>query len=231
MRCPTMPDALFELADADATRWFSWGPYEPSTSRAPTSSGLEAKREAGTLLDFLAVHAEHGPVGVTGLSEYNAPRPPRHGRHVVRPRALGDGGQRRVQGADRAPGVRAPRAQPADRVGQHPQRPLADRARAARLPPRGRPARRTTCTPAAPTTSSPSGCCGRDWEAAAARRSPSRVGRRGAGRAGRGRRRCSISSVAVEAGARVDARGGLVAGREERGLGAGREREPRRARR
>src|SRR3954469_3104040 len=31
--------------------------------------GLEARREAGGLLDFLVVDHERGPVGVTGLSE------------------------------------------------------------------------------------------------------------------------------------------------------------------
>src|SRR3712207_9396340 len=34
---------------------------------------IAGKRDAGTLLDFLIVHREHGPVGVTGLSEL-APR-------------------------------------------------------------------------------------------------------------------------------------------------------------
>ena len=63
-------DALYDLADADATRWFSWGPYSDRSQPLEYIRGLEAKREAGELLDFLAVHREHGPVGVTGLSEY-----------------------------------------------------------------------------------------------------------------------------------------------------------------
>jgi [ribosomal protein S5]-alanine N-acetyltransferase len=63
-------DALFALADAEATQWFSWGPYADRDQPLAYIRGLEAKREAGELLDFLAVHAEHGPVGVTGLSEY-----------------------------------------------------------------------------------------------------------------------------------------------------------------
>ncbi len=66
-------DALFTLADAEATRWFSWGPYSDREQPLAYVRGLADKREAGTLLDFLAVHPEHGPVGVTGLSEY-APR-------------------------------------------------------------------------------------------------------------------------------------------------------------
>lgn len=66
-------DTLFTLADAEATRWFSWGPYADREQPLAYIRELRAKREAGTLLDFLAVHREHGPVGVTGLSEY-APR-------------------------------------------------------------------------------------------------------------------------------------------------------------
>jgi ribosomal-protein-alanine N-acetyltransferase len=62
--------ALFELAsDPAVTRWFSWGPYtEPSQPEAYIAS-LPGKRERGELLDFLIVHREHGPIGVTGLSE------------------------------------------------------------------------------------------------------------------------------------------------------------------
>lgn len=63
-------DALLVLGDAEATQWFSWGPYEDREQPLGYIRGLEGKRERGELLDFLAVHAEHGPVGVTGLSEY-----------------------------------------------------------------------------------------------------------------------------------------------------------------
>ena len=66
-------DALFALADAEATQWFSWGPYRDREQPLAYIRGLEDKRESGALLDFLAIHREHGPVGVTGLSEY-APR-------------------------------------------------------------------------------------------------------------------------------------------------------------
>lgn len=69
---PDDAEALFAIADADATRWFSWGPYETVDQPRAYIESLAEKREAGTLLDFLAVHAEHGPIGVTGLSEYNA---------------------------------------------------------------------------------------------------------------------------------------------------------------
>ena len=62
--------ALFELAsDPAVTRFFSWGPYTSPDQPAAYVAGLPAKREAGELLDFLIVHREHGPIGVTGLSE------------------------------------------------------------------------------------------------------------------------------------------------------------------
>ena len=61
---------LYALAsDAQVTRWFSWGPYSEQGQAEAYIAGLEAKREAGELLDFLVVHEKHGPVGVTGLSE------------------------------------------------------------------------------------------------------------------------------------------------------------------
>jgi ribosomal-protein-alanine N-acetyltransferase len=66
-------EALFALAsDPLVTRWFSWGPYTDAAQPRAYIDGLEAKREAGDLLDFLVVHAEHGPIGVTGLSELSA---------------------------------------------------------------------------------------------------------------------------------------------------------------
>jgi [ribosomal protein S5]-alanine N-acetyltransferase len=65
---------LFELAcDAEVTRWFSWGPYTELAQATAYIGSLEAKREAGTLLDFVIDHREHGVIGVTGLSEL-APR-------------------------------------------------------------------------------------------------------------------------------------------------------------
>jgi ribosomal-protein-alanine N-acetyltransferase len=51
------------------TRWFSWGPYDELDQPEAYIEGLEAKREHGELLDFLIVHPDHGPIGVTGLSE------------------------------------------------------------------------------------------------------------------------------------------------------------------
>jgi ribosomal-protein-alanine N-acetyltransferase len=72
LRYATAEDAprLLELAsDPAVTQWFSWGPYETLDQPEAYIADLEAKREAGELLDFLVVHPEHGPIGVTGLSE------------------------------------------------------------------------------------------------------------------------------------------------------------------
>ena len=64
---------LFELGgDPAVTRFFSWGPYERIEEPAAYIASLEGKRERGELLEFLTVHAEQGPIGVTGLSELSA---------------------------------------------------------------------------------------------------------------------------------------------------------------
>ncbi len=64
---------LFELAsDPAVTRFFSWGPYTELSQPEAYIASLAAKRERGELLDFLIVHHDHGPIGVTGLSELSA---------------------------------------------------------------------------------------------------------------------------------------------------------------
>jgi ribosomal-protein-alanine N-acetyltransferase len=61
---------LFALAsDPAVTRFFSWGPYTSVSQPEAYIAGLEGKRAAGELLDFLIVHPSDGPIGVTGLSE------------------------------------------------------------------------------------------------------------------------------------------------------------------
>ena len=61
---------LYELAcDPAVTRFFSWGPYTDPEQPEAYIAALAAKRERGELLDFLIVHREEGPIGVTGLSE------------------------------------------------------------------------------------------------------------------------------------------------------------------
>ena len=75
LRYPTAGDApaLLELgSDPLTTRWFSWGPYTDVAQPLGYIEGLEAKRADRTLLDFLVIHHEHGPLGITGLSEVSA---------------------------------------------------------------------------------------------------------------------------------------------------------------
>ena len=61
---------LLELAsDAAVTRFFSWGPYARVEEPQAYVASLAGKRERGEMLEFLVDHREHGPIGVTGLSE------------------------------------------------------------------------------------------------------------------------------------------------------------------
>jgi ribosomal-protein-alanine N-acetyltransferase len=80
LRYATPDDAprLLELAsDPAVTRFFfSWGPYTDLAQPRAYIAGLPARRAGGELLDFLIDHREHGPIGVTGLSEL-ARRDPR----------------------------------------------------------------------------------------------------------------------------------------------------------
>ena len=77
---PADAPALLELAgDADVTRWFSWGPYRDVEQPLAYVERLAGQRERGEQLDLLVVHHEHGPAGITGLSEFS----PRDLRCVV----------------------------------------------------------------------------------------------------------------------------------------------------
>lgn len=70
---PADAPALLELgSDPAVTRFFSWGPYARVEQPAAYIAELAAKRERGEMLEFLTVHREHGPIGVTGLSELSA---------------------------------------------------------------------------------------------------------------------------------------------------------------
>jgi RimJ/RimL family protein N-acetyltransferase len=74
LRLPEPDDApaLLELAgDPEVTRWFSWGPYTTLDQPRAYIDRLEGQRERGDQLDFLIVHRDHGPAGVTGLSEFS----------------------------------------------------------------------------------------------------------------------------------------------------------------
>jgi ribosomal-protein-alanine N-acetyltransferase len=77
---PGDAEALFALAsDAEVTRWFSWGPYTAVEQAAAYIERCAGQRERGDQLDLLVVHREHGPAGITGLSEFSA----RDGRAMV----------------------------------------------------------------------------------------------------------------------------------------------------
>jgi ribosomal-protein-alanine N-acetyltransferase len=81
LRYATAEDAprLLELAsDPEVTRWFSWGPYTDLAQPQAYIAQLAGKRERGELLDFVIDHREHGPIGVTGLSELS-----RRNRHAT----------------------------------------------------------------------------------------------------------------------------------------------------
>jgi ribosomal-protein-alanine N-acetyltransferase len=74
LRLPEPGDApaLLELAgDPEVTRWFSWGPYTTIDQPRAYIDRLEGQRQRGEQLDFLIVHHEQGPAGVTGLSEFS----------------------------------------------------------------------------------------------------------------------------------------------------------------
>jgi ribosomal-protein-alanine N-acetyltransferase len=61
---------MLELAsDPAVTRFFSWGPYRSVEQPEAYIDSLPGKRARGELLDFLIVHCDDGPIGVTGLSE------------------------------------------------------------------------------------------------------------------------------------------------------------------
>jgi [ribosomal protein S5]-alanine N-acetyltransferase len=74
LRLPEPEDApaLLELAgDPEVTRWFSWGPYTSLDQPQGYIDRLAGQRERGEQLDFLIVHRERGPAGITGLSEFS----------------------------------------------------------------------------------------------------------------------------------------------------------------
>jgi [ribosomal protein S5]-alanine N-acetyltransferase len=74
LRYATPADAprLFELgSDPEVTSFFSWGPYTEVGQAEAYIASLPEKRAEGTLLDFLVVSRERGPIGVTGLTDLN----------------------------------------------------------------------------------------------------------------------------------------------------------------
>jgi ribosomal-protein-alanine N-acetyltransferase len=74
LRPPAAEDApaLLELAsDPDVTKWFSWGPYTSVEQPHAYVERCAEQRDRGEQLDLLVVHREHGPAGITGLSEFS----------------------------------------------------------------------------------------------------------------------------------------------------------------
>jgi len=74
LRIPHSRDslALLELAsDPEVTKWFSWGPYRAEGEARSYLDRLPGQRKAGTQLDLIQVLRGHGPIGITGLSEFS----------------------------------------------------------------------------------------------------------------------------------------------------------------
>lgn len=78
LRPPLEADAaaLFALGrDPEVVRWFSWGPYRTVEEPRAWIAAQERARAGGSRLELLVDHAEHGVVGVTGLSEWSVRDP------------------------------------------------------------------------------------------------------------------------------------------------------------
>lgn len=74
LRYATRADApaLFALgADPMVTRFFSWGPYTAIDQPERYIERVAEERARGERLEFLIVDPARGPLGVTGLSEFN----------------------------------------------------------------------------------------------------------------------------------------------------------------
>jgi ribosomal-protein-alanine N-acetyltransferase len=74
LRIPHSRDslALLELAsDPEVTQWFSWGPYRAEGDARSYLDRLPGQRKSGTQLDLIQVLRGHGPIGITGLSEFS----------------------------------------------------------------------------------------------------------------------------------------------------------------
>lgn len=71
---PDDAERLFELGqDPAVTRFFSWGPYSSIEQPLKYIDDLKAKRDNGSLLEFVIVErASDRIVGVTGLTEFSA---------------------------------------------------------------------------------------------------------------------------------------------------------------
>jgi ribosomal-protein-alanine N-acetyltransferase len=70
---PDDAEQLFKLGEDPAvTRFFSWGPYTSIEQPLKYIEDLQAKRDSGSLLEFVIVERESDNiVGVTGLTEFS----------------------------------------------------------------------------------------------------------------------------------------------------------------
>ena len=69
---PEDAEPLFRMAaDAEVTRFFSWGPYTSQDQAADYIASLGRKRAEGERLEFVIEHHDAGVIGVTGLSEFS----------------------------------------------------------------------------------------------------------------------------------------------------------------
>jgi N-acetyltransferase len=72
LRVPREQDArrLFELAaDAEVTRFFSWGPYREETEAVEWLATLPQRRAEGTALELAVVDSDDWVIGITGVFE------------------------------------------------------------------------------------------------------------------------------------------------------------------
>ena len=72
LRVPREQDArrLFELAaDAEVTRFFSWGPYREESEAVEWLATLPQRRAAGVALELAVVDSDDWVIGITGVFE------------------------------------------------------------------------------------------------------------------------------------------------------------------
>jgi len=72
LRIPRERDArrLFELAaDAEVTRFFSWGPYREESEAVEWLATLPARRAEGVALELAVVDSDDWVIGITGVFE------------------------------------------------------------------------------------------------------------------------------------------------------------------
>lgn len=70
---PDDATALFEMGREPAvSRFFSWGPYKEISEATAFIAEMAVQREAGQRLEFVIADEQDRPLGITGLSEFDA---------------------------------------------------------------------------------------------------------------------------------------------------------------